>query len=245
MEKTEINKAKLKEYMESAGKNDASRTCDEGIYEIENEDKLKKILDEIDEELTNQDWSTYGFDYLSEKSNIIEELGKESNSIPEEALHDIAADAFIKYYVPAFLDKFSLSVRESWRRLRDRKVSIQISEDLRHKLQMWDEIHYTGRRRTYERIIQELLEREKGEEPDFLKWHLKNTEKLVLESIKNGSRTSTEIREDLRANHNIDMTLRAYQSILDSLVEKKLIIRMPKPTDGRAYTYSLNGEILK
>ncbi len=245
METQKEREEKLKEYMESAGNNDAEVFFDKGIYEIQNEDDLKGTLEEMNEELVERDWSTYGFDYLSEKSNIIEELGKESNSIPEEALHDIAADAFIKYYVPAFLDKFSLSVRESWRRLRDRKVSIQISEDLRHKLQMWDEIHYTGRRRTYERIIQELLGSKKGEEPDFLKWHLKNTEKLVLESIKNGSRTSTEIREDLRANHNIDMTLRAYQSILDSLVEKKLIIRMPKPTDGRAYTYSLNGEILK
>ena len=234
---------KLKEYMESAGNNDAEVLFDKGIYEIQNEDDLKGTLEQMNKELVERDWSIYGFDYLSEKSNIIEELGR--SDIDEETLHDVTGDAFIKYYVPAFLGTFSESARESWRRQKERKVTVQISEALRHQLQMWDEIHYTGRRRTYEQIIQELLEREKSEEPDFLKWHLKNTEKLVLESIKNGARTSTEIREDLRGHHNIEMTLRAYQNILDSLVEKKLIIRMAKPTDGRAYTYSLNGEILK
>ena len=131
---------------------------------------------------------------------------------------------------------------ESFQRkdVETRKTTIQISEKTRHKLQQWDEIHYIGQRRTYDEIIQEILKNENTEEPDFLKWHLNNSDKLILNAIRKGCKTSGMIREELRKD-NIELSLRSVQVHLDSLTTRNLIIRMK---GGKEHSYKLNGKIL-
>ena len=177
--------------------------------------------------------------FINEKEMLEEEIGQ---NLDDDEIHKIAASAFEKYYIPAFLDGIKSLAMESFQRkdVETRKTTIQISEKTRHKLQQWDEIHYIGQRRSYDEIIQEILKNEKTEEPNFLKWHLNNSDKLILNAIRKGCETSGMIREELRKD-NIELSLRSVQVHLDSLTTRNLIIRMK---GGKEHSYKLNGKIL-
>ena len=229
---------KLKDYMENAGKNDAISIFDQGRYTLNSEEDLEERLKEMNNDML-YDWSSMGFDFINEKEMLEEEIGK---NLDEDEIHKIAASAFEKYYIPAFLDEIKSLTKESLQRkdVESRKTTIQISEKTRHKLQQWDEIHYIGQRRSYDEIIQEILKNEKTEEPNFLKWHLNNSDKLILNAIRKGCETSGKIREELRKD-NIELSLRSVQVHLDSLTTRNLIIRMK---GGKEHSYKLNGKIL-
>ena len=229
---------KLKDYMENAGKNDAISIFDQGRYTLNSEEDLEERLKEMNNDML-YDWSSMGFDFINEKEMLEEELGQ---NLDEDEIHKIAASAFEKYYIPAFLDEIKSLAMESFQRkdVESRKTTIQISEKTRHKLQQWDEIHYIGQRRTYDEIILEILKNENTEEPDFLKWHLNNSDKLILNAIRKGCKTSGMIREELRKD-NIELSLRSVQVHLDSLTTRNLIIRMK---GGKEHSYKLNGKIL-
>ena len=94
----------LKNYMESAGENDALASIDGGNFEWEENTEIELIIKEKNEELM-QDWSSYGFDYEGESMNIRAEYESLKN-LQEEDFHDVIAEAFDKYYIPAFLGKF-------------------------------------------------------------------------------------------------------------------------------------------
>ena len=229
---------KLKDYMENAGKNDAISVFDQGRYTLNSEEELEERLKEMNNDMV-YDWSSMGFDFHNEKEMMEEEIGQK---LDDDEIHKIAASAFEKYYIPAFLDEIKSLAMESFQRkdVESRKTTIQISEKTRHKLQQWDEIHYVGQRRTYDEIIQEILKNETTEEPDFLKWHLNNSDKLILNAIRKGCETSGMIREELRKD-NIELSLRSVQVHLDSLTTRNLIIRMK---GGKEHSYKLNGKIL-
>ena len=229
---------KLKDYMENAGKNDAISIFDQGRYTLNSEEDLEEKLKEMNNDML-YDWSSMGFDFLNEKEMLVEELGQ---NLDEDEIHKIAASAFEKYYIPAFLEEIKSLTKESLQRkdVESRKTTIQISEKTRHKLQQWDEIHYIGHRRSYDEIIQEILKNETTEEPNFLKWHLNNSDKLILNAIRKGCETSGMIREELRKD-NIELSLRSVQVHLDSLTTRNLIIRMK---GGKEHSYKLNGKIL-
>jgi uncharacterized membrane protein len=229
---------KLKDYMESAGKNDAISVFDQGKYTVNSEEDIEERLKEMNNDML-YDWSSVGFDFLNEKEMMEEEIGQK---LDDDEIHKIAASAFEAYYIPAFLDEFKSLATESFQRkdVESRKTTIQISEKTRHKLQQWDEIHYIGHRRSYDEIIQEILKNETTEEPDFLKWHLNNSDKLILNAIRKGCETSGTIREELRKD-NIELSLRSVQVHLDSLTTRNLIIRIK---GGKEHSYKLNGKIL-
>lgn len=94
----------LKNYMKYAGENDALASIDEENFEWEENTKIELIIKEKNEELM-QDWSSYGFDYVAESVNIRAEY-ESLKGLQEEDFHDVIAEAFYKYYVPAFLKKF-------------------------------------------------------------------------------------------------------------------------------------------
>ena len=179
---------KLKDYMENAGKNDAISVFDQGRYTLNSEEELEERLKEMNNDMV-YDWSSMGFDFHNEKEMMEEEIGQK---LDDDEIHKIAASAFEKYYIPSFLEEIKSLATESFQRkdVESRKTTIQISEKTRHKLQQWDEIHYVGQRRTYDEIIQEILKNETTEEPDFLKWHLNNSDKLILNAIRKGCETS-------------------------------------------------------
>jgi len=234
---------RLKDYMENAGKSDAIAVFEEVKYPVNSEEDLEETLKEMNNDML-YDWSTMGFNFIKEKEMLKEEIGQE---LDDDEIHDIAASAFEAYYIPAFLDEFKSLATERFQSKdvekdgESRKTTIQITEKTRHRLQQWDEIHYIGHRRSYDEIIQEILKNETTEEPDFLKWHLNNSDKLILNAIRKGCETSVAIREELRKD-NIELSLRAIQVHLDSLTNRNLIIRMK---GKKGHSYKLNGKILK
>jgi len=229
---------KLKDYMENAGKNDAISVFDQGRYKLDSEENLEEKLKVMNNDMLN-DWSSMGFDFVNEMEMLKEEIGE---NLDDDEIHEIAASAFEKYYIQAFLDEIESLAMESFQRkdVESRKTTIQISEKTRHKLQQWDEIHYIGQRRSYDEIIQEILKNENTEEPDFLKWHLNNSDKLIMNAIRKGCKTSGMIREELMKD-NIELSLRSVQTHLDSLTNKNLIIR---EKGAKEHSYKLNGKIL-
>ena len=101
----------LKNYMESAGENDALSSVDGGIleYKAETREYIEKAIKELQQDLMN-DWSSYGFEYGLERENIKEEC--DLKELSEDGLHDIVAENFEKYYIPAFLSKFESLANE-------------------------------------------------------------------------------------------------------------------------------------
>ena len=92
---------KLKDYMENAGKNDAISVFDQGRYTLNSEEDLEEKLKEMNNDML-YDWSSMGFDFINEGEMLEEEIGQ---NLDDDEIHKIAASAFEKYYIPAFLDE--------------------------------------------------------------------------------------------------------------------------------------------
>jgi hypothetical protein len=100
--KTDEMVEKLKDYMESAGKNDAIFVFEAGIYTVNNEEELEKAIKQMMNEMV-YDWSSMGFDFFSEKEMMKEEIGQE---LDDDKVHEITAQTFEKYYIEALLKEF-------------------------------------------------------------------------------------------------------------------------------------------
>ena len=104
----------------------------------------------------------------------------------------------------------------------------------------YDQTHWSGKNRTYDEIINALLDNNQ-EEPNFLKWNLSNTDKFILYCINKGNHETRKIRNCLEKK-GITISMRAIQEHMEKLVQKNLIL---KEQNGKEYTYILNGKVIK
>lgn len=113
------------------------------------------------------------------------------------------------------------------------RATLSVSIFTKKSLQEWKKLHYPMERKTYDQIIQLLLEESARKNPDHLKFNLNSLEKKVFSLVQEQHDTSRRLIEIMSGEMRI--TQRSIQNALESLRRKKLLDRRIRK--GREYYY--------
>ena len=113
------------------------------------------------------------------------------------------------------------------------RATLSVSIFTKKSLQEWKKLHYPRERKTYDQIIQLLLEESARKNPNHLKFNLNPLEKKVFSLVEAQHDTSRKLIEIMSGEMRI--TQRSIQNALESLRRKKLLDR--RIIKGREYYY--------
>ena len=112
--------------------------------------------------------------------------------------------------------------------------TITLGTDTKKMMREWCRLRYPGERKSFDQIIQILLEESYQKNPDPLRWNLSAMEKEILKLIEKEIGTSRDITDKL-GKKKIKTTQRNVQMVLEALRRKGLIGRKKK--NWREYQY--------
>ncbi len=115
-----------------------------------------------------------------------------------------------------------------------RLSTITLSTNTKKMMREWSKLRYPGERKSFDQIIQILLEESYQKNPDPLRWNLSAMEKEILKLIEKEVGTSRDITDKL-GKKKIKTTQRNVQMVLEALRRKGLIGRKKK--NWREYQY--------
>ncbi len=129
-----------------------------------------------------------------------------------------------------------ITMTEKERKQQKRVSTVTVSIYTKKIMREWSKLHFPGERKTFDQIIQLLIEESSQKNPDPLRWNLNPLERKVLKLIEDNINTSRGIIDHL-AEEEIKTTQRNVQMTLDSLRRKRLIDREKK--NWREFQYHL------
>ena len=103
----------------------------------------------------------------------------------------------------------------------ERKTAISIKVSTREKMRLWDDTRNSGRRRSIDEIINDLLALI-PKSVDLTRSNLPLRERQILELLRDGAATTADMKEGLN-KRGIELSLKAIQDNVGRLVRRGIV----------------------